>query len=133
MKNAGKNQCPLLVKLSRTPLLGQGPTGKLHLWEEQITLQDVFPSFPKDTHFCVFCAGLKQVTTIRGSLPDPHFLDSSRFLVAPFCSQGATLHLTLPCRWSVCLSVWLSVCLVVCPWQAPLPPPNVISGQLRQF
>ena len=53
------------------------------------------------------------------------------FLVVPCCSQGATLHVTLWCRLSVCPSS----CPVVCLWQDPHPHPprNVISGQLSQF
>ncbi len=44
---------------------------------------------------------------------------SLRFLVAPCCSQGATLHLTLPCG----LSIWLSICLSVAGfnWLPPTP------------
>ncbi len=46
------------------------------------------------------------------------------FLVAPCCSQGATLQVTLWCR--------LVVCLVVCLWEQP-PPQTWFSLQLRQF
>ncbi len=42
------------------------------------------------------------------------------FLVAPCCSQGATLQVTLRCRPVVCLSV----CLSVRPWQEPPPTPK---------
>ncbi len=97
----------------------------LHILKEQNqTHEDIADNF--DKKMATLLATKKRQNWSAMCLFDRIFFNRiSGFLVTPCCSQGATLLVTLPCHWSVCL--------VVCPWQDPLHPPCNFHFQIFFF